>query len=106
MRKKWRRYEVLLPRRFNDGSAVPKAWLAEAVNEVVRRFGAVSFEKGKLEGRWSHEGKVYRDILARLVMDVPDLPRNRQWLKRFKARWKTRLQQLELWIVSYRIDVE
>ncbi len=50
MRKKWRRYEVLLPRRFNEGGLVPKAWLGEAVNEIVTRFGAVSFEKGKVEG--------------------------------------------------------
>jgi hypothetical protein len=27
MTSKWRSYEVLLPRRFNDGSAVPNAWL-------------------------------------------------------------------------------
>jgi hypothetical protein len=106
MRAKWRRYEVLLPRRFNDGSAVPRAWLGEAVNEIVERFGAVSFEKGKLEGRWRSHGIVYRDVLARLVADVPDTQRNRQWLRRFKARWKKRLQQLEIWMVSYQIEVE
>jgi hypothetical protein len=106
MSKKWRRYEVLLPRRFNDGRAVPRAWLGEAVNEIIDRFGAVSFEKGKLEGRWRSNRTVYRDILARLAVDVPDTLRNRRWLKRFKAKWKKRLNQLELWMISYEIKVE
>jgi len=44
MSKKWRRYELLLPQRFNDGSPVPNAWLVKAVNEIVDQFGAVSFE--------------------------------------------------------------
>src|SRR5437870_4659485 len=35
MTSKWRRYEVLLPRRFNDGSAVPNAWLGEALNALT-----------------------------------------------------------------------
>ena len=40
------------------------------------------------------------------VVDVPDLVKNRRWMKQFKERWKTRLEQLELWMISYRIDVE
>lgn len=31
---------------------------------------------------------------------------NRTWMKAFKARWKGRLEQLEIWMVSYRIDIE
>jgi hypothetical protein len=30
----------------------------------------------------------------------------RDWMKDFKARWKAKLDQLELWVVSYRIDIE
>lgn len=32
--------------------------------------------------------------------------KNRQWMREFKARWKSRLEQIELWLVSYRIEVE
>jgi hypothetical protein len=42
--KNWRRYEILLPLRFNDGKPVPKALLAQAVQELEDRFGAVSCE--------------------------------------------------------------
>jgi hypothetical protein len=45
MRSKSRRYEVLLPIRFNDGQDVPEELLGEAVNEIVDKFGAVTFYK-------------------------------------------------------------
>jgi len=43
---------------------------------------------------------------VRLVVDIPDTMVNRQWMRGFKARWKVRLEQLELWLVSYRIEIE
>jgi len=106
MRSRWRRFEVLLPLQFNDGRDVPTEWLAEAVLEIVDHFGAASYETQKLEGHWRQGGVVYRDNLVRLAVDVSDSPKSRQWMKRFKSRWKTRLEQLELWMVSYRIEVE
>jgi hypothetical protein len=106
MSNKWRRFEVLLPLQFNDGQPVPGEWLAEAVLEIVDHFGAVSYETQKVEGHWRHGGILYRDDLVRLVVDIPDLVKNRQWMKKFKNRWKTRLKQLELWMVSYRIEIE
>ena len=106
MSSKWRRFEVLLPLQFNDGREVPSDWLADAVIEVVTQFGAVSYESQKLEGHWRHSGVAYRDNLVKLVVDVPDSPTNRDWMKEFKSRWKVRLEQLELWMVSYRIEVE
>ena len=42
--KNWRRYEILLPLRFNDGKPVPKPLLAQTVEELEERFGAVSCE--------------------------------------------------------------
>jgi hypothetical protein len=106
MSSKWRRFEVLLPLQFNDGRDVPAEWLAEAVLEIVDHFGAASYETQKVEGHWRHGGILYRDTLVRVVVDVPDSAKNRQWMRQFKDRWKTRLEQLELWMVSYRIEVE
>jgi hypothetical protein len=106
MSSRWRRFEVLLPLRFNDGRDVPGEWIAEAVLEIVDPFGAASYETQKVEGHWRHSGILYRDDLVRIVVDVPDSVRNRQWMRQFKDRWKVRLEQLELWMVSYRIDIE
>jgi hypothetical protein len=106
MSNKWRRYEVLLPLRFNDGKEVPGDWIAEAVLEVVGNFGAASYETQRVEGHWRHAGVVYRDDLVRIVVDVPNRAKNRKWMAAFKQRWKQKLDQLELWMVSYVIDVE
>jgi hypothetical protein len=106
MSSKWRRFEVLLPLQYNDGREVPPEWLAEAVLEIVGHFGAASYETQKVEGHWRHEGVLYRDNLVRIVVDVPDSAKHRQWMRQFKERWKIRLEQLELWVVSYGVEVE
>ncbi|MDQ2687589.1 MAG: hypothetical protein M3Y28_06955 [Armatimonadota bacterium] len=69
-------------------------------------FGAASYETQRVEGHWRQSGTLYRNNLVRLVVDVPDTAAHRDWMRDFKARWKTRLEQLELWLVSYRIEVE
>jgi hypothetical protein len=97
---------VLLPLQFNNGVEIPAEWLAEAVLEIVDYFGAASYETQQVEGHWRHSGILYRDNLVRIVVDVPDSTKNRQWMKEFKGRWLTRLDQLELWMVSYRIEIE
>lgn len=106
MSSSWRRFEVLLPLQFNDGREVPAEWLADAVFEVVDRFGAASYETQKVEGHWRHGGVLYRDDLVKIVVDVTDISENRQWFRDFKDRWKARLDQVDLWVVSYRIEVE
>jgi hypothetical protein len=73
---------------------------------MLERFGAVSFDSQNVEGRWRHEGIEYRDNLARVIVDARDTEKNRRWMKNFKRRWKERLEQLELWVVSYRIRIE
>ena len=103
---RWRRFEALLPLKLNDGSPVPRKWIGEALREVTEQFGSSSFETQRIEGRWRHAGVLYRDELVRLFVDVPDLVKNRRWMKQFKARWKERLQQLEIWMVSYQIEIE
>jgi hypothetical protein len=106
MNSKARRYEVLLPVRFNDGQDIPDELLGEAVNEIIAQFRAASFRKDAVEGQWEHQNKVYRDALACVVVDMPDTLKNRRGMKAFKARWKKRLDQLEIWMVSYRIEIE
>jgi hypothetical protein len=97
---------VLLPVRFNDGNDIPEELLAEAVNEIVEQFNAVTFHRETVAGRWRHEETLYRDDLALLVIDLPDTTKNRKWMKAYKERWKKRLQQLDIWMVSYLIEIE
>jgi len=47
-----------------------------------------------------------RDNLVKIVIDTPDLGSSRRWMKEFKERWRSQLEQVELWMVSYGVDVE
>ena len=105
MSSTFRRYEVLLPLRFNDGRPVPDDLIADALLELEGRFGAVSAETQTIRGQWRHEGQSYRDDLVRVFTDVPDLPENRQFFLEFKERAKARFQQLDIWLTSHPIDV-
>ncbi len=106
MKNKLRRFEVLLPTRFNDGREVPDDWLAEAIDEIIDQFGTASFYKDAVEGYWQHGGTLYRDDLGLIIVDVPDNIKNRKFMKAFKARGKPCKMQLEIWMVSYLIDIE
>ena len=106
MSSKWRRFEVLLPLQFNDGSDVPAELLAEAVLEIVDQFGAASYETQNVEGHWRHGGVIVRDNLVKIVIDTPDSQNNRRWMKQYKDRWLSKLEQTELWMVSYAVEVE
>ena len=50
MKSKSRRYEVLLPARFNDGRDVPDDLLGKAIDEVIDQFHAGSYSKDAVEG--------------------------------------------------------
>lgn len=43
MSSKLRRFEILLPRRFNDGRDVPDQILGQALDEILNKFDAVNF---------------------------------------------------------------
>ena len=100
MSSKWRRFEVLLPLQFNDGR---KCLLNSLLKRSWRSWITLAqlVMKHRNEGHWRHGGVLYRDNLVRIVVDVPDSAKHRQWMRQFKDRWKTRLEQLELWIVSH-----
>jgi len=106
MNNRLRRFEILLPLQFNDGRDVPPDWLAEAVLEIVERFGAASYETQKVEGHWRHQGILYRDNLVKIVIDATDEEASRQWMREYKARWKRKLEQVELWLISYTIEMD
>ena len=77
-----RRYEVLLPARFNDGHEVVETCmrcLPDTLMEVVDRFGALTFDPRTTNGVWTQMGRRYDDELFRLVLDIPDTDDSRVW---------------------------
>jgi len=100
-----RRFEILLPLRFNDGQPVPDALVTETLLELEKQFGAVSSETQIIRGYWQHEGQLYRDELIRVFVDVPDLAESRQFFVQFKERVKTRFRQIDIWMTTYPVEV-
>jgi hypothetical protein len=90
MSRALRRYEMLLPLRFNDGQPIPDDVVAETLLELEQRFGAVSSETQPIRGFWRHDGESYRDDLIRVFVDVADEPEHRRFFLEFKERLKTR----------------
>jgi hypothetical protein len=105
MPSSFRRYEVLLPLLRNDGQPIPPEDVTETLLELRQRFNAVSWESQTIKGQWLHEGQVYLDDSTRVFVDVPDLAENRQFFVEFKEKMKARLQQLDIWITSYPVEV-
>src|SRR5271166_3845656 len=105
MSNSFRRFEILLPQRFNDAQPVPNELIADTLLELEERFGAVSSETQTIRGLWRHEDHLFRDDLIRVFVDVPDLPESRQFLLDFKSRLKVRFKQLDIWMTTYAIEV-
>ena len=101
-----RRYEILLPRRLDDGSPVTAGMVSPvlaALREALR--GGFRRAAQHICGEWEHEGQVYRDELLRVFVDVPDTGENREWFRGFKERLKRDFQQLDIWITTHPIEV-
>jgi hypothetical protein len=105
MSKSYRRYEILLPLKFNDGESVSDELIGTTLLELRERFGAISSETQTIHGTWSHLGQVYRDDLVRVFVDVVDDAVAREFFQEFKEQLKQRFQQLEIWITTYPVDV-
>ena len=105
MSRALRRFEVLLPLKFNDGSAVPQELAAQTILELREKFGAVSCDTQTIQGVWQHAGQEYRDDLVRLFIDIPDLPEHRAFLAEYKETLKIRFQQIDIWMVTFPLDV-
>ena len=100
-----RRYELLLPTSFKDGSTIPRKLTGQTLRELRKRFGSFSAETQPREGQWEHAGKVRRDLNARVFVDVPDTAENRQFFVEYKERLKERFQQIDIWMTTYLAEV-
>lgn len=105
MQKPFRRFELLLPTKFNSGDPVPPELFADTLLDLEERFGAVSTETQIIEGRWRYQGDVYRDELVRVFCDVPDTDVNRQFFVDFKELLKVRFQQIDIWMTTFPLEV-
>ena len=55
----FKRYEVLLPLRYNDGSVVEEELFEQTRAYLAEQFGSLTFEPAPVRGIWTHEGIQY-----------------------------------------------
>lgn len=91
MRK--RRYEILLPLKFNDGKPVPDECLNQTREDLLGRFDGLTVHPRALLGLWQHEGQHYEDELVRFTVDVEDTEENQFFFINRKATLLERFQQ-------------
>ena len=68
-------------------------------------FRGVTFAPHTVLGLWQYEGGRFEDELRRLTVDVEDTPENQQFFVDFKGKLLERFDQIEIYIVSYPIDI-
>jgi hypothetical protein len=101
----FRRYEITLPTRYNDGQPVEPGKFLITRREIAARFGALTFLPQPVHGEWTHQQSRYEDANVRIVADVEDTPENARFFADLKRTLKERFQQLEIWIVSHEIRI-
>jgi hypothetical protein len=101
----FRRYEIILPTRYNDGTPVPEDEFWEVTKELVAQFGATSYLPEPFQGFWVHQGQTHADKNVRLFVDVEDTSENAAFFQQIKAMLKERFRQIDIWIVSYDIRI-
>jgi hypothetical protein len=90
---------------YNDGRPIEPEKLYQTRDELVAQFGAVSLVPHPVLGVWVREGARYEDELRRLTVDVDDTPENQHFFAGLKARLCERFEQIEIYIVSYPVDI-
>jgi hypothetical protein len=98
-----RRYEILLPLKFNDGRQIPRELLARTHAELKQRFGAISAESQVIRGEDDETGST-GDHLTRVFVDVPDTAENRRFFYDLKERLKQRFEQVDIWITMHPVE--
>jgi len=100
-----RRYEILLPVRHNDGRLVSWELIEQTREELVARFGGITGAPQTYLGVWIHEDARFEGEMRRFTVDVDNTPGNRQFFARYKGTLRERFEQIEIYIISYLVDI-
>ncbi len=100
-----KRYEILLPLLYNDGSRIEKEKFLITNEELIERFGATTTDSTRIVGRWIYQNQLYEDKLIRITIDVPELTDSNAFFRQYKETLKERFKQIDVWISSYTIEI-
>ena len=104
MARRLRRYEILLPLSYNDGSPVEPEKFEDTRSELLSRFRGVTFDPTPRHGLWTEKGERFEDVLVRVTVDAPNTPEARRFFEEYKESLKERFQQYEVYITHHTIE--
>jgi hypothetical protein len=67
-----KRFEILLPLTYNDGTLIEAEKFDQTAEELCNRFGGVTQDTVRITGTWKYGGTRYRDDLLRMRIDTND----------------------------------
>ena len=79
--------------------------IAQSIFELFDQIGAVSAETQSIRGQWGYAAEVYRDELVRLFVDADDTESSIEFFVEYKEQLKLRFDQLDIWIVTFPIEI-
>lgn len=106
--KRARRYEVYLPRQYNDGRPVEAVKLLAIYDTLLKRFAGITQFPVALpssEGAWLEAGISFTDPLSIYVICVPATQSNRTFFQGYKETLKRALRQEEIFITEQSINI-
>src|SRR2546421_4160296 len=84
-----KRFEILLPLTYNDGTLIEAEKFDQTADELCDHFGGVTQDSVHITGTWKYGGTRYRDDLLRMRVDTLD-PSANEFFQSQKAIWKER----------------
>ena len=102
---KLKRYEILLPLTYNDGSPIEPEKFEQTIEELINQFGAATFDSVIASGHWVYKGILYKDELIRFRVDVGESSETRKFFEEYKKVLKERFNQIDIWITVNDIEV-
>jgi len=102
---KTKRYEILLPLVYNDGTKIEEEKFFQTNKELVDKFLATTTDTIIATGSWVYKGILYEDKLLRIRVDTEDTEEARNFFVNFKEKLKERFKQIDIWITAYDIEI-
>ena len=94
------KFELYLPLKHNDGTAIEAEKLKEIQHQLIAVFGAMTLSSlsAPLQGKWRYGGVEYIDDIVRIDIIAREDWDSIQFFKNFKRRLKRNLRQLDILI--------
>ena len=99
-----RRFEILLPLEHSDGTGAAQ-YVMQTRDELVAEFGKKSVLPPFIYHVWPAGGPGWNNEMVLIITHVEDSAANLQFFRRLKEKLRERFKNLEIYIVSYLVEV-